>query len=192
MRLFVAVDLSAEAIAEASRVADDIRTRYPRVRLRWIPASNMHLTVRFVGQVRGDPDGVVAALVAPAPVAPFRITLGNCGAFPSSGAIRVVWIGLAAGIPELMRLNGHVDDRLRPFGFEPESRPFSPHLTLARVERDHRVPREVRDVLSQLPVRPIGTQVTHAVLYRSHLSPRGSRYEALADIPFAGPSGASA
>jgi len=183
MRLFVAVDLSSEAIDEATRIAVEIRKRRGALPLRWVPPANMHLTVRFIGHVAADVDPVVRALVAPVPLQPFDITFGGCGAFPPAGAVRVVWIGLASGGPQLTRLSGLFDDRLRPFGFEPEGRPFSPHLTLARATRAERVPREVRDLLARIEVRPVVTRIGHAVLYRSHLSPSGARYEPLAQIP---------
>jgi len=185
MRLFVAVDFSIQAIHEAIRVADEVRSRYPRAGLRWVPEANMHLTVRFIGHVSRDTDALIAAVSQQVSDAPFDMSLGACGAFPASGAIRVVWIGLTAGASELARLSAVMDDRLRPFGFDPEPRPFSPHLTLARAERDHRVPRDLRNVLSRIEVRPIVTRVRQAVLYRSHLSPRGARYEAVAAIPLA-------
>lgn len=185
MRLFVAVDFSAEAIAEAARVADDIRHRCARAKLRWVPPANMHLTVRFIGHVSSDADALIAAIVQPVPLAPFDMALGPCGAFPTSGAVRVVWIGLIAGSRELAELSAVMDDRLQPFGLEPEARPFSPHLTLARADRHERV-REVRDVLPAVTVRPIATRVGQAILYRSHLSPRGPRYELLAAVPLTG------
>lgn len=186
MRLFVAVDLSAEAIDEAIRVAADIRKRRAGLAVRWVPPANMHLTVRFIGYVRENADALVAAVTAPAPLQPFDVTLGPCGAFPPRGAVRVIWIGLAAGAVELGRLSAIMDERVRPFGFEAEARPFSPHLTLARTARDERLPRDLRDTLAHVNVRAVTTRVTRAVLYRSHLSPQGPRYEPLAPIPLAG------
>jgi 2'-5' RNA ligase len=183
MRLFVAVDLSSEAIAEAARAAAEIRAKYPSAGFRWARVENMHLTVRFIGHVSEDTDALVAAMSGPVFEPPFAMTLAGCGAFPASGAVRVVWIGLGAGVPELTRLGGIMDDRLRPFGFEPEARPFSPHLTLARAQRAQGVPRGLRESLSRIRVRPAATEVRQAVLYRSHLSPRGARYEPLAAIP---------
>lgn len=185
MRLFVAVDLSPEAVEEAMRVAAEIRTR-ARVNLRWVPADNMHLTVRFIGHVADQVDALVATLSQPLHIAPFDLTLGACGAFPERGAVRVVWIGIDAGAPHLARISASMDERVRPFGFEPEPRGFSPHLTLARAQRNARVPRELRGALTHVIVRPVNTRVTQAVLYQSHLSPRGARYEPVVTIPLTG------
>lgn len=185
MRLFVAVDLSAEAIEEAARLAADIRRR-ARATLRWVPPANLHLTVRFIGHVADSVDALIAALSEPLPLEPFQMTLGACGAFPPTGAVRVVWVGLASGGSELARVSAIMDARVRPFGFEPEARPFSPHLTLARADRSERIPRQFRDTLAHVDVRPAVTRVRQAVVYQSHLSPRGARYEPVAAVPFAG------
>ena len=186
MRLFVAVDLSAEAVREATRVADEIRSQCSGATLRWVPASNMHVTVRFIGHVATDPAALIATLVEPVPVHRFDMTLGACGVFPASGAVRVIWIGLTSGLGELAQVSALMDDRLRPFGFEPEPRALSAHVTLARAGRRERAPRDLRDALSRVTVRPSVTRVSQAVLYRSHVSPRGARYEPLASIPLAG------
>jgi 2'-5' RNA ligase len=187
MRLFVAVDLASEAVDEAGRVAQEIRHR-TQAPLRWVPSANMHLTVRFIGHVADDVDALLAALTEPVAIGPFDLTLGGCGAFPPTGSVRVVWIGMAAGAVSLTRLSAVLDERLRPFGLEPETRPFSPHLTLARAARNERIPRQLRETLDRVAVRPVTTHVTRAVVYRSHLSPRGPRYEALAVVPFSGES----
>ena len=183
MRLFVAVDLSPEAIEEAVRVVGALRRR-ASANLRWVPPANLHLTVRFIGHVAERAEALIAALSQPLAFDPFDVALGGCGAFPPTGAFRVVWIGLRGGAAELTRLSAVMDERVRSFGFEPEARPFSPHLTVARAGRNERVPRQFREVLAQVAVRPVVTRVAQAVVYQSHLSPSGARYEPVAAIPF--------
>ena len=185
MRLFVAVDFSPDAIEQAVRVAGALRRRASG-NLRWVPPASMHLTVRFIGHVAERAEALIAALSEPLAFDPFEMALGGCGAFPPTGAVRVVWIGLRSGAAELTRLSAIMDERVRPFGFEPEERPFSPHLTLARAGRNERIPRQFREVLAQVAVRPAVTHVAQAVVYQSHLSPRGARYEPVAAIPFTG------
>lgn len=187
MRLFVAVDLSPEAVEEAAHVADEIRRR-AHSDLRWVPPANMHLTLRFVGHVADHAEAVITALSRPADVNPFDFSLAACGAFPPAGPVRVVWMSIGSGVRELTRLSAIMDQRLRPFGFEPEPRGFTPHLTLARAPRDTRLPRPLRDTLAQVAVRPVVTRVTQAVVYGSHLSPRGARYERVAAILLSGES----
>ena len=187
MRLFVAVDLAPEAVAEAARVADEIRRR-AHADLRWIRPANMHLTVRFIGHVAEHVGTLIATLSKPVDVNPFDLSLAACGAFPPAGAVRVVWIGVGSGVRELTRVSAVMDERLRTFGFEPEARGFSPHLTLARAPRDARIPRALSDTLAHVAVRPMVTRVTQAFVYESRLSPRGAHYEPLAAIPLSGES----
>ena len=184
MRLFVAVDLSLEAVEEAAHVAAEIRAR-THANLRWVPADAMHLTVRFIGQVAQNVDALLEALSQPVDVNPFDLSLAACGAFPPAGAVRVVWVGIGSGVADLARLSAIMDERVRPFGFDPEPRGFTAHLTLGRARRDERVPRQLRDTLAHVAVRPVVTRVTQAVVYQSHLSPRGARYERVAVAPFA-------
>lgn len=187
MRLFVAVDLAPDAVEEAARVADEIRRR-THADLRWVPPANMHLTVRFIGHVAEHVDALIGTLSKPVDVNPFDLSLAPCGAFPPAGAVRVVWIGVGSGVPELTRISAIMDERVRAFGFEPEARGFNPHLTLARAPRDARIPGPLRDTLARVAVRPVVTRVTQAVVYESRLSPRGAHYEPVAAIPLSGES----
>jgi 2'-5' RNA ligase len=186
MRLFVAVTLDDEVVAEAGRVADEVRRRLPaQVRARWVDAANMHLTVRFIGQVDDDRvAAVIDAVRAPLPIAPFEIELGDCGAFPPSGPPRVIWIGLAAGLPSLSAMHDELNRRLAPLGLEAEDRAFSAHLTLARIRECPRgAARPARDAIAAVQPRPTRCVVDAATLFQSRLSPKGATYQPLANIP---------
>lgn len=102
-------------------------------RLRWTPPGNGHLTLRFLGNVPAPRIPELATALAQVAFAPFMLAVGKAGAFPASGAPRVVWLGLARGGKECASLAGAVNAALAPLGFAPEVRPFAPHLTLARV-----------------------------------------------------------
>jgi RNA 2',3'-cyclic 3'-phosphodiesterase len=183
MRLFVAVEIDdharrvAEATAEALRVAIG-----PALKARWVPVENMHLTVRFIGHVEDErAPAVIEALTPPLDIPQFDIELGGCGVFPPSGPPRVLWIGLTHGLAGLAVMHEAFNRRLLPFGFEPESRPFSAHLTLARIKNaPGGAGRVVREVLRQM-TPPIATShVVRATIFRSHLSSKGPRYEPVA------------
>jgi 2'-5' RNA ligase len=184
VRLFAAVDLAPAAVEEAVRVIDQLKCSRPPLDVRWVPPTNMHLTVRFIGHV---PDEVAPALIdsvtRPLAEPAFAITLNGCGAFPPSGSPRVLWIGLGAGADALARISVELDARVVPFGYGAEARPFSAHLTLARAARGVRLPRDLRERLARILVRPVETRVSAAVLYQSHLSPKGARYEPVGRIP---------
>jgi len=183
MRLFVAVEIDDQVRRLAVATAEKLRAAMgPALKARWVPPENLHLTVRFIGHVddRRAP-ALVDALAAPVNVPPFDIELGGCGVFPSSGPPRVLWIGLARGLPSLALMHDAFNDRLRPLGYEPEDRPFSAHLTLARVRNASKgAGRIVRDALADAALPPTRSHVARATVFQSHLSSKGPRYEPIA------------
>ncbi|HMC76658.1 MAG TPA: RNA 2',3'-cyclic phosphodiesterase [Vicinamibacterales bacterium] len=182
MRLFVAVEIDEAARAVARAAQERLQIAVPPVlRARWVPPENMHLTVRFIGHVDdARAQALIEALTPPIDAAPFDIELGGCGTFPTGGTPRVVWIGLKRGLASLAQLHDAFNQRLRPFGFEPEARPFSAHLTLARVKDAPRGSgRAVRDALSGIQVPATPWHVSHSTVFQSHPSPKGPRYVAI-------------
>jgi 2'-5' RNA ligase len=184
IRLFAAVEIDAAvraAAEEASRILKE-RLRKTRLDARWVAADNLHFTLAFIGHVEDrTAQSFAAALREPVRQPPFTLRLGGCGCFPLSGAPRVIWIGVAEGADGLRALHGEVLRRLTPLGFEPEARPFSAHLTVARVKDVPRgAAREAREAIAHVDVADAACLVTRVTLFRSHLSPKGSRYEALA------------
>jgi 2'-5' RNA ligase len=172
-------------------VGDELQVALsPILTARWVPLQNMHLTVRFIGQVDDDhAPPLIDALTAPVDVAPFDMEFAGCGVFPPSGAPRVLWIGLTRGLSSLATLHEVFNRRLRPFGFEPEARPFNAHLTLARIkDAPGGSGRAVRDALARVTAPPARSQVSRATVFRSHLSPKGPRYEPVAFVPLRGAS----
>ena len=185
MRIFVGVTLAEEVRSTAERVADELRQRLDaRVRASWIPSSKMHLTVRFIGQVDDSRvSALLSALEPPLPIAPFEIALDGCGAFPRGGPPRVFWIGVGEGQPQLRAMHDECNRRLVPLGFVPEDRPFSAHLTLARVrEAPRETVRATRDILGAVHVPAARCRVAHATVFQSRLSPKGSTYVPLLNI----------
>ena len=189
MRLFVAVEIDDRARQAAEAVQRRLQKALDStVTARWVAPGNLHLTVRFIGHVDDvrAPE-VIAGLAAPLGIAPFDIELGECGAFPPRGAPRVLWIGVTQGLPSLALMHDAFNERLRPFGFEPEARAFSAHLTLARVKNAPRgAGRAVAEALDQVVVPTSRFRVNRATLFQSHLSPNGSRYAPVAFSPLTG------
>jgi RNA 2',3'-cyclic 3'-phosphodiesterase len=181
MRLFVAVEISDEARRVAAGVAERIRQKLGAGAVaRWVDPDSMHLTVRFVGFVPDERvPAVMTALHPPLPVAPFEIVFGSCGVFPASGAPRVIWIGLRQGRASLAAMHDEFNRRLRPLGFEPESRSFSAHLTIARVKQ---APAAVRRTIAETTVGPMRCPVTKATVFESILSRQGARYQRVAEV----------
>jgi 2'-5' RNA ligase len=189
MRLFVGVTIGDEALAVAEQTVRELRRRLAdEVRLRWVEAANLHLTVRFIGEVAPPRESAVLEALRPTlPVAPFAIELGGCGVFPSSGPPRAIWIGLQSGLAPLTALHDEFDRRLAPLGFAPERRRFSAHLTLARVSAaPGGAARTVRQALAALHARSVRCTVAGATVFQSRLSPNGAVYQPLFDVRCAG------
>src|SRR5258708_21001907 len=125
MRLFVAVEIDNQVRRVAEATAGALRAAIgPALKARWVPAENMHLTVRFIGHVDDDRvPALIAALTPPLDITPFDIELGGCGVFPPSGPPRALWIGLTEGLPALTSMPDAFDPTPRPFRFPPAPRP---------------------------------------------------------------------
>jgi 2'-5' RNA ligase len=183
MRLFVAVDIDDETRRVAAAAAEALRAAIgPALKARWVPPENMHLTVRFIGHVDDSrAAAIIDALKPPLDIPRFDIELGGCGAFPPSGAPRVVWMGLTRGLPSLKLMHEAYHHRLRPLGFEPESRPYNAHLTLARVKDPPKgAGAAVREAVRRVVTPTSRCHVTRATIFQSHASPNGPRYEPVA------------
>jgi 2'-5' RNA ligase len=129
---------------------------------------------------------VIAALTPRLDIPAFDIELGGGGAFPQTGPPRAVWIGVRRGLQPLRAMHEEFSRRLEPFGFEPESRSFTAHLTLARIkDAPSAARRAVRAALEQVTIPPTVFRVNRATVFESHVSPKGARYEPVGFSPLA-------
>jgi 2'-5' RNA ligase len=145
---------------------------------RWTPAPNLHLTIRFIGSVEREVVDDVAGRLGELDLRGFEIELGDIGVFKRGRRVRVVWIGLRAGGEEAVALAGHVEAECRRAGLPPESRPFQPHLTLARArDRDGAEPPPLPTLPALRPWR-----ASELVLYASHLGRPAAVYEPLQKV----------
>lgn len=187
MRLFVAAEIGEALAARAADVSRELQQRAaamaPRAKVTWVPADRLHLTIRFLGQIDdGRVPAVCEALAPPLAVAAFDLTLAGAGAFPKGGSPRVLWLGVTGGRSEMLAVEREVSARLAPLGIPEEERPYSPHLTLARV----REPGSLRSarLLEGLTATQVGTSHIDAItLFQSKLSPKGPTYTPVMRIP---------
>lgn len=187
MRLFVGIEVDAAVRRETARAIAALRPQLESLDLRWVAVENLHLTVRFIGHVtpeRSPP--LIAALGQPVTTASFDVTFSGGGRFPARGGPRVLWIGLTRGLADLTALHEEFNRRVEPFGYRPEERPFSAHLTLARVkDASGRDGHRVDDALARVVIGPLAQRVDHVTVFESVLSSRGPRYQRLARLPLA-------
>ena len=189
VRLFVGIEIDERARVAAADAAARFRTRLSRhsvhLEARWVPAENLHVTLGFIGEVSDARAAEISTALAPPVAHPaFDAQLAGLGAFPPSGPPRVIWLGVRTGQSDLQALNAWVGARLQPIGIDPERRPYSAHVTLARVKD---VPRAtaavVRQALASTPADAGITRVAAVTLFRSRVSAKGSVYEPLLRVP---------
>lgn len=141
-----------------------------------VPPANWHLTLRFLGQTSAEQHRRLAgALRSTALGSAFDLELGGLGAFPRPARATVLWVGVSEGAGAVKALAARMEDAARAAGFTPETKPFSPHLTISRL----RDPADLRGTITAAP--PFGgrMRVEEVVLFRSHLGGGPPRYEAV-------------
>lgn len=183
LRAFVAAELPADLLQALAAVQADIRRR--GVRARWTRPENLHLTLRFLGDLPADRvAGVTHALrCAASGEDSFRLTAAGIGAFPGLRRPRVLWAGLSGAIGALERLQHELDDRLAALGIPREARGFHGHLTLGRLG-EGAAGEPIADVVDAYAAQCFGSfEVREIVLLQSDLQPQGPVYLALARAP---------
>jgi 2'-5' RNA ligase len=154
--------------------------------VRWVRPENLHYTLRFLGPIAPTRVDAArrAAVRAAAGATPFRVRLGGAGAFPGPRRPRVLWLGAGEGAAPLTLLAGAVERELVAEKFPPGERPFTPHLTVARVAGEAAPAPAVDAFLAAREALPDAAfDVGEIVVVASTLSPGGPRYEILERAP---------
>lgn len=188
-RTFVAIELPGQLKKKLA----DIRHRLPvgpARAIRWIPPDGIHLTLRFLGDIEPArvPQVADRMTAAAAQTGKFWLALASPGAFPPSGPPRVFWVGLTGELQRLGSLQARIEGGLSTLGFEPDRRPFHPHLTVGRISTGARTREalDARAAFTRVQIEPGQRFDARSVtLWRSHLLEAGARYEALATADFA-------
>ena len=179
MRLFIAVEMNRSVEEAAREVIDDLRVRTgrvaPRAKITWSNPNRIHVTVRFIGEADESKTQAIRSALGPTIDAPpFDVIVEGVGAFPPKGPLRVVWAGLAGGRDGLLEVERAVSQRLERL-VPAEDRPYSPHLTLARVKEPAGLSRAI--LFDGLTTRHFGTVHVDAItLFESRLSPKGATH----------------
>jgi len=193
IRAFIALDLSSEISQRLDQISSDLKKRMPPNVVRWVPAQNIHLTLKFLGDVStANLESLQKMIqIEGENVPPFDLSVGSVGAFPNVHRPRVVWVGVTA--PETLPALQHgIEMSANRLGYPLEERPFSPHLTLGRVNRNISPTdlQHVEQALSGYNVGFIGAvHLTAVHLYRSDLTPQGAHYTRLYSAPLKKPAG---
>lgn len=183
IRAFIAIELSTEMQNSIQRVVNGYCQSIPHGWVRWVDVVNLHLTLKFLGDV---PVELLPAIqqqmnIASAGFTSFICVAAGVGMFPSSRNPRVIWLGLDAK-QELSVLAGELENKLAKINIMREEKPFSAHLTIGRVNRelidDHQ--RKLGEIILRSQPGALGeVTVERITLFRSDLRHGGPIYTSL-------------
>jgi 2'-5' RNA ligase len=183
IRSFLAIDLPEVLRPHLALLQGELKRSHADV--RWVPVGNIHLTLKFFGNVpASEVDAITAAAreVAVRQEA-FQLQATRAGAFPNTRSPRVIWVGIGGEVVPLAQLYHGLEKAFAALGYLPEGRAFNPHLTLGRVKSPtnrHRL-AQLLEKLPPLDWPPF--KVGELILFRSNLTPQGSIYTPLQVIP---------
>lgn len=187
MRLFVGIWPPPGVTEVLVNAQEALRRPLPRGLVRWVIADQLHLTLRFLGEVADDRVEDLGRTLSAVTLGMESLTLRvrGLGAFPEAARARVLWAGLAGDLDRLEALQRAVADAVIPFVKGPEEKAFHPHLTLGRVRDAGSAERRVlAEALGRAPKPDSAAwRATSIRLVRSELGPGGSIYSTVAEIP---------
>jgi RNA 2',3'-cyclic 3'-phosphodiesterase len=180
VRLFLAIPLAAPAAAQLAQLVSRLRPSAPG--LRWSAPESWHITLQFLGSTTPAQYDCLLPRLAAVHSPPVPVQLADLGIFEHAG---ILHLG-AESTPQLLHLQQQIVAATTPCGFAPESRPYHPHITLART-KGRSASRSLRALAARLPVPGIFPRFSalEFLLYESHPSSAGSTYEVRFRFPFA-------
>jgi 2'-5' RNA ligase len=183
LRTFIAIELPPTIQEAIARETSGLRQRVSRGLVRWVEVENMHLTLRFLGDTAPSSLSQIEQMLSyqVGQFQPMQIKVGGFGVFPSPKRPRVLWIGTQAPA-ELTTIQHRIESLVQSAGFEAETRPFSPHLTVGRVSQkiSSNEMQALRSTLETIRIGELGSFTAEAIhLIRSDLRPEGAVYSRL-------------
>jgi len=184
MRTFIAIELS-DPVREALMQAQS-HLRYAGADVKWVEKQNIHLTLKFLGDISDEKAAqVCAALDAIGRTTKsFELTIKDIGTFPSIDFPKIIWVGLDKGATESTALAGQIEAAMAILGFQEETRPFAAHLTIGRV-RSGKNKEVLKEKVGSYQLAAINPQrVQSIILFKSTLTPSGPIYSKLHETNF--------
>ena len=190
IRSFIAIELPDGLKQELSQLQSKLKAgKQPGV--KWADPYGIHLTLKFLGNISIDKTGEITRVIEEAAkgTVPFHLEVKQLGGFPNLRRVQVVWVGISGEADKLNQLQQRIESNLAKLGFTPESRSFTPHLTLARV-RDQ-ASLDERQRLGQLIASTRfesahGIEVATVNLMKSQLTREGAIYSRISSVKLTG------
>ena len=191
VRAFIAIDISPAIQEQLQQVCQQLAGVLHDLPVRWVPVENVHLTLKFLGDVSEANLALInkALMTAAAAQKPFELSVGSLGVFPSVHRPRVVWVGVEEANDECHAFQRRIELDTERLGYDADKRGFSPHLTLGRVNRSASAQevRAIGKILSKEKRGFLGAErVSEVHLYKSDLKPNGAVYTKLFSAPLGG------
>jgi len=171
IRAFIAVVPPDEVASSMERFLSRLR---PMADYKWVNRSQLHLTLRFLGEIAPEVFEGIKTKLDDVRIPPFQISLDHSGAFPNASRAKVLWISGETGSNELKQMAAQTERIAVSCGLAPEARKFSPHLTIARARVEGSIPENLIATMKDTPV--FSWQCADFVLMKSQLTPRGPIY----------------
>ena len=179
VRCFIAVEVNEIKVIKALRNAQH-RLASTGGSLKLVEKENIHLTLKFLGDVDETQLEKVKAVVSSINLTPFNLSMKGIGVFPNLRRPRTIWAAVTGGVSEITEIYSRMEDVLEGLGFHRENRTFSPHVTIARV-RDGRNRDQLAEGIHEIRDLTFGSfKVERIVLKKSVLTPRGPIYSTIA------------
>lgn len=184
MRLFYCLELSPEVRESLYRLGEPLRRVGARV--TWVRAENLHVTLKFLGEV--EPERLEQLQTVGAECAqrasPFELCFDQMGAFPHWGRARVLWVGCRSAPEAILRVQRDLESALQALGFSPEER-FTPHVTLGRVKDESAAAlKRLAESAQKLQSFEYRAAISALTLMESQLTPQGAIYTPVSVFAF--------
>ena len=184
IRSFIAIDLPKTIIASIREIQEGIGAY--GFNIRWVRPENIHLTLKFLGDIKEDDSEKITKAVFDSvkAYAPISLFAKGIGVFPGIKRPRVIWVGVSGDLEPLVGLQKKLEEALADLGFEQEKRPFKGHLTLGRI-KGRIDPKKFGDALrAYIGFESKTFSADKIILYKSELKPTGAVYTELISAPF--------
>ncbi len=185
LRLFISVSVDPTVIGAITRFQRRLEEAVPPMAVRWVPAEQMHLTLKFLGSVDASALPKLKAALEPLGkgIGAIQMEAEGVGFFPNARNARVIWVGLKGELEALKELQGKVEGASESWAEKEEKRGFKAHLTIGRV-REPGKGRDLGQKLESVAAPDFGSwKVTKFRLMRSQLSPHGATHTVVAAYP---------
>lgn len=184
IRAFICLELSSSLKTRLEKLELELQTQTTS-KVSWVKASNLHLTLRFLGDIAENQISKVQTCIEEACLGmkSFVLEASQLGAFPNLRRPRVFWVGIKDSTSTLLLMQEKLEQKLIRTGFSPSDHSFSPHLTIGRLKEG--TGQDISAKFSQIEFTPESFLVKEIILMRSDLRPSGAIYSKLAVIKLA-------